>query len=149
MSESLLCCVLLVSKLRLVTRTHTWWGWNLVVWALHPLCHVSTERCGSIRFGTVRVSTIKKLGRVCIKCAEPHTPCDRGIKTNKHSTREVFLNDKSFFYWRKCCVKVCRPSWTPYIVALCLMCHILFMTFFFICSYWSVGWLVDVTTGYN
>ena len=38
---------------------------------------------------------------------------------NRHSTREVFLGGESFLYWRKCCTKVCRPSWTSYIVALC------------------------------
>ena len=50
---------------------------------------------------------------------ELHTPSvdwstERGIITNKHSTRKVFMeNSKSFVYWRKCHAKVWRPSWTP------------------------------------
>ena len=51
---------------------------------------------------------------------ESPLPCDRGIISNKHSTRKVFLdNGESLVYWRNCWAKVCRPSWTSYIVALC------------------------------
>ena len=48
--------------------------------------------------------------------------CD-GDKTNKHSTRKVFLdNGESFLNWRKCNTKVCRPFRTSSIVALCSLC---------------------------
>ena len=49
------------------------------------------------------------------------------IITNKHSNRKVFLdNGESFVHWRKFCAKVCRPSWTSYIVVLCSLWALLF-----------------------
>ena len=53
--------------------------------------------------------------------------CATGGQTN--ITRKVFLDNESFVYWRKCSTKVCRPSWTSYVVALCSFC-----TFFFLGS---------------
>ena len=99
----------------------------------------SPQRCS-----TGRVSTAKKMGVFLLQYSsvgvhfELHTPsvdwstesalpCDRGIITNPHSTRGVFLNNgESFVYWRKCCAKVCRPPWTSYIVAFCSLRVLLF-----------------------
>ena len=56
---------------------------------------------------------------------ESAVPCDRGIITNKHSTR---WTAKALFIEENV-AKVCRPSWTSYVVALCCLCAFFFIGF--------------------
>ena len=64
---------------------------------------------------------------------ESALPCDRGIITNKHSTRKVFLEDgKSLVYWRN----------KSYVISLCSLCA-LFFFIGFISRLHCVGLLWD------
>ena len=98
-------------------RVSTAKSWRDPDWAVMSCTHLAELR----RWGTEseRVPASMKLHMPSVDWStESSLTCYRRMITNKHSTRQVFLdNGESFVYWRKCCAKA---SWTLLLFVHCV-----------------------------